>query len=307
MNAQLSFREYQEEAKRADRVPGSDLKSAIVPLLGLAGEAGSLLAEYKKWLREGDRYKPFTDQLSEEIGDILWYLSNIATKAGLDLQDVAEENLAKVIDRWTTEAQPQRLFRRGEDRYDASFLQNEKLPLTVRVEFREILVNGRSKTALEFDGKPFGDLLTDNAHTSDGYRFHDVFHWTYAVLLGWSPIVRGLLKAKRKSAPHVDEVEDGGRAAVTEETISALVFAHAKEHSFFQDADAVDYDLLRAIKTITSPFEVRDKSFREWEETILKAYSVWRPMVQNNGGVLIGDAATRQLRYEALADTTSVS
>ena len=51
------------------------LHNLMVPLLGLAGEAGSLLTEYKKWLREGDRYRPFSDQVSEEIGDILWYLS----------------------------------------------------------------------------------------------------------------------------------------------------------------------------------------------------------------------------------------
>ena len=81
MESDLTFREYQSEASRTDQAPGDSLESIMVPLLGLAGEAGSLLSEYKKWLREGGRYKPFTDQVAEEIGDILWYLANIAGKA----------------------------------------------------------------------------------------------------------------------------------------------------------------------------------------------------------------------------------
>src|SRR3954452_15926929 len=100
MTEELSFRAYQRDAILTNRDRGDKLKSLVIPLAGLAGEAGSLLSEYKKWLREGDRYRPFTDQVSEEIGDILWYLANIADKAGLDLEEVAEENLAKVADRF---------------------------------------------------------------------------------------------------------------------------------------------------------------------------------------------------------------
>ena len=42
-------------------------------------------------------------------------------------------------------------------------------------------------------------------------RFHDIFHLSYAAILGWSPTVRALLRCKRKSDPRVDEVEDGGK------------------------------------------------------------------------------------------------
>ena len=101
MEHELTLREYQRQAMRTNRVRGEDLTSIMVPLLGLAGEAGSLLTEYKKWLREGERYRPFTDQVSEEIGDILWYLATIAQREGLDLQEIAEENLAKLQDRWS--------------------------------------------------------------------------------------------------------------------------------------------------------------------------------------------------------------
>ena len=91
----LTFREYQEAATKTDQVPDvgdNDFKALMVPLLGLAGEAGSLLSEFKKWLRQGDIYRPFADQVSEEIGDILWYVSNIASKMHLDLEEIAREN-----------------------------------------------------------------------------------------------------------------------------------------------------------------------------------------------------------------------
>src|SRR6266851_9053869 len=144
METILTFRDYQKQAILTNRVQGDDLPSLIVPLLGLAGEAGSLLAEYKKWMREGDRYRPFTDQVAEEIGDILWYLANIAEKAGLDLQEIAEENLAKTADRFNpknTNSMP--LF--GGDRYDATYPESEQLPLSLTVEFREIEVDGKRK------------------------------------------------------------------------------------------------------------------------------------------------------------------
>src|SRR5258708_1017978 len=143
MEPNLTFRDYQKQAILTNRVQGEDLWSIIVPLLGLAGEAGSLLAEYKKWMREGDRYRPFTDQVAEEIGDILWYLANIADKEGLDLQGIAEENLAKIADRFHSEQTGRTLF--GGDRYDDAYPESEQLPPSLTVEFREIEVDGKRK------------------------------------------------------------------------------------------------------------------------------------------------------------------
>ena len=66
----------------------------------LAGEAGELLNEYKKKLRDGDAHEHFTDRVAEELGDILWYLAATATKFGLDLDDIAERNIRKTQARW---------------------------------------------------------------------------------------------------------------------------------------------------------------------------------------------------------------
>lgn len=299
MERTLTFRDYQKQAILTNRVQGGDLPSIIVPLLGLAGEAGSLLSEYKKWMREGDRYRPFTDQVAEEIGDILWYLANIADHEGLDLQEVAEENLAKIADRFRPERREDTpLF--GGGRYDAAYPESEQLPLSLAVTFREIEADGKRKLETMINGEKFGDSLTDNSHADDGYRFHDVFHFTNAILLGWSPVVRRILGVKRKSVPHIDEVEDGARAAVTEEAISAVIFGYAKDFSFFQGSDTVEFGLLRMIKQMTAPFEVRDKALRQWEIAILEGYKVWNEMVANKGGVFIGDVKSRFVRYERL-------
>ncbi len=300
MNGELTFRDYQRQAARTDRARGGELASMMIPLLGLAGEAGSLLSEYKKWLREGSRYKPFTDQVSEEIGDILWYLASIAGRAGLDLQEIAEENLAKLADRYAPAGhEGPILFPRR--RYDDDFPETEKLPTVIRVEFREQHVDGVAKLFTTCNERKFGDALTDNAHVRDGYRFHDVFHFANAVVLGWSPVVRSLLKVKRKSVPHIDEVEDGARAKVTEEAISAFVFGYARDYSFFENATSVEFGLLRTIKLMTRPFEVREKSLRDWEQSILQGYDVWRKMLKNGGGVLVGNAVDQSVRFESLS------
>jgi hypothetical protein len=79
-----------------------------------------------------------------------------------------------------------------------------------------------------------GQELDDNVHEADGYRFHDVFHLACAAVLGWSPVTRRNLKRKRRSVDAMDRNEDGGRATVVEEGISALVFAYALDHNRMQ-------------------------------------------------------------------------
>src|SRR5438105_13234403 len=100
----MDFNSYQKEALRTDRVPvrdgADDAASLIVPMLGLAGETGQLLSEYKKHLRDGEAHRLFKERVCEELGDLLWYIANVATKFELKLGDIASGNLAKVKERW---------------------------------------------------------------------------------------------------------------------------------------------------------------------------------------------------------------
>jgi len=98
---------YQKEALRTDRVPKQEgldsALSVIVPMLGLAGETGQLLSEYKKHLRDGDAHRLFKERVCEELGDLLWYVANVASKFDLSLDDIAALNLSKVKARWAAE------------------------------------------------------------------------------------------------------------------------------------------------------------------------------------------------------------
>ncbi len=296
----MTFREFQTEALRTDRTGKDDVKSLMIPLLGLAGETGSLLSEYKKWLREGNAYLPFSDQVSEEIGDILWYLANLASKLNLDLGEVAAENLAKIEERWPKSTTDQSsLFPKLPARYDAAFPANEQLPLAMRVDFIEEPATSGTKLILRYNGAVIGDPLTDNSHISDGYRYHDVFHLSCGILLGWSPVLRRILSCKRKSMPRIDVVEDGARALVTEEGVSAVVFGHARDYSMFAQSTAIDYELLRTVKGMTRPFEVQSRSLADWQNVILSSFQVWREMVTHRGGTFVGDANSGELRFEA--------
>jgi MazG C-terminal domain len=224
-------------------------------------------------------------------------VANIATKAGLSLGEVAQGNLRKIGDRWQTNENsrvPQSL---GVKLFDETFPPEEQLPRYFEVHLQQITEGEAVKVILTMNGEQIGDRLTDNTYDDDGYRFHDVFHMTYAALLGWSPVTRKLMKRKRKSAPKVDEVEDGGRALVIEEAISAVVFGYAKDCSFFEGVDTMDYSLLRMIKNLTSHLEVSRCSTGEWERAILEGYRVWRRIRQRGEGTIVGDLSSHVIAY----------
>ncbi len=293
----MLFSDYQAEAQKTDQASlGSvgDIKSIMIPLLGLAGESGSLLSEYKKYLRDGDAYKVFHERISEELGDILWYVANIANKSGLDLDIIAKNNIEKNADRWHGHAEAHG----GLMLFDDDYPDYEKFPrqfeIAVRSERKE---NGKSKVQLYYSGRRLGSELTDNAYDDDGYRLHDVFHLSFLAILGWSPVMRGLFNCKRKSNLQVDENEDGGRSIVIDEAIAALIFTEARKHSFFDGIDSVEYGLLRTIKDLTAHLEVCRCSAHQWETTILKGCKIWRTLKTSGDGVIVGDLNARTIEF----------
>jgi NTP pyrophosphatase (non-canonical NTP hydrolase) len=290
----MDFDSYQKEALRTDRVPArggdDDASSLIVPMLGLAGETGQLLSEYKKHLRDGEAHRLFKERVSEELGDLLWYIANVASKFDLLLSDVATANLAKVKQRWANERSEPLTF-------DAELPEGERLPRRFEVELIDITGEARQQVRILIDGKPFGAELTDNAYDPDGYRFHDVFHFAYAAVLGWSPITRALLRRKRKSRPLLDEVEDGGRAAVIEEGVAALAFDYARRHRFLDGVATLDFQLLRTVKDMTSHLEVRHCTTGDWEQAILQGFDVWRAVLAARGGRIKVDLDARRITF----------
>jgi hypothetical protein len=170
----------------------------------------------------------------------------------------------------------------------------------MEIEFLERMRKGKPVVILRSMGLNIGDRLTDNIEEADEYRYHDVFHFGYAAFLGWSPVTRGLLRSKRKSRPHVDENEDGGRAQVIEEAISALVFSRAKELRFFDRLDHLDFELLKNIQELVKGYEVERVPLWQWERAILRSYEVFRRLKAERGGRVAIDLHRRRLDYISL-------
>lgn len=282
----LDFTTYQREALKSDKITDGP-EALFIPLLGLAGEVGSVLVEHKKHLRDKDRHRVFKERIEEDLGDILWYVANVASKSDLDLTAIARKNLRKVSARWIEPVAGAEMF------LDASYRKKEQIPRHFSVEFR----TEGNRLRLFRDGKRIGDPLTDNVHVADGYRYHDVFHFAYAAVLGWSPVTRGLLKCKRRSDPEIDRNEDGGRAAVTEEGVAQLVYQEAKRRNMFRNATEVDGDILRTIRNMTCDFEVSVRSMSDWTQAILLGFRVWNDLHDNGGGIVTVDLHKRTIFY----------
>src|SRR5437899_8312324 len=96
---------YQQVAAGTDQFADKKGDDALmIPLLGIAGETGTLLSEFKKKIRDKESYEGFKERAQEELGDVLWYLSNLATHLGLSLSEIAATNLRKTQERWPIES-----------------------------------------------------------------------------------------------------------------------------------------------------------------------------------------------------------
>jgi NTP pyrophosphatase (non-canonical NTP hydrolase) len=379
----LKIADYQKQALLTDQRPsgGNDL---AFPLLGVFGETGSLLSEVKKKQRDPVAYVGYQDTVVEELGDVLWYISALAARAqigldelavnldrtlanwqasgspttafeaieaevavvaaspspafertllalagevgllmtdynagrlernrsalkgrlvavlralrsaaheaGVTLEVAARANLAKIFDRWPTERVHPPLF-------DDSFQSHEQLPRHLVIDIAEVEIEGRKMSRLSRDGACLGDPLTDNREDDDDYRFHDVFHLSYAAHLGWSPTLRRLLHVKRKSNPRVDEVQDGARAVLIEEGIATWIFNHGQRLALFEGITSLDYGLLKSVRRFVAGYEAETCPLWLWEEAILRGYEIFRAVSAHRGGRVTVDLDERSIRY----------
>ena len=96
----MDLNEYQTRARETAKYPkvGSNL---IYPTLGLSGESGEVADKVKKVLRDNDGV--FDENVKEaiklELGDVLWYVSQLSSELGFCLNEVAISNLEKLSSR----------------------------------------------------------------------------------------------------------------------------------------------------------------------------------------------------------------
>lgn len=103
----MTMEDYAMAAMQTAVYPGA----MVYPVLGLVGEAGEVAEKLKKYFRDGVNddtalEEPMVEmrarqryEIAKELGDVLWYVTAIASDMGYELEEIAELNLEKLEDR----------------------------------------------------------------------------------------------------------------------------------------------------------------------------------------------------------------
>jgi NTP pyrophosphatase (non-canonical NTP hydrolase) len=255
-------------------------------LLELAGAVGTLVARARTLIPD--------ETLAGDLSRIFVKFVSATADAQISLAEAAQANLDKVLARWPLRPAWGLLL-------DADYERSEQLPRVMRVRFEERRVGTKLYVFQSMNGVNIGDRLTDNRADEDDYRFHDVFHLAFAAILGWSPVLRSVLKVKRKSRPEIDEQQDGARAAITEEGIANWIFAHGLRHEAFEHVDSLDFALLKTIGQMVKNYEVEIRPPWMWERAILEGFRIFRLLRAHRGGLVVADLEERRLLFEPSA------
>ena len=96
----MEFNEYQKKSRKTAQYPAIG-HPVIYPSLGLVNEAGEVAGKVKKIFRDkgGEINEESKAALKAELGDVLWYLAQIATELGLSLDEIAAYNIDKLYSR----------------------------------------------------------------------------------------------------------------------------------------------------------------------------------------------------------------
>jgi NTP pyrophosphatase (non-canonical NTP hydrolase) len=283
----LTFASIQPELMPRTMEPSPTFEKT---LLRLAGEVGLLFIDQGEGRLAGDR-----PVLAGHLAGITRNLIQAANEAGVTLEAAAVKNLSKISDRWPQ----QRVY---PEPFDSQADPEERLPRELCIDVFERVVRGQTYVFQRCNGINIGDRLTDNALSVDDYRFHDVFHFAYVAVMGWSPVMRSLFSLKRKSDPKFDEVEDGARAALIEEGVTTWIFGQAIELDFFAGMKRGDvpFSLLKQVRQFVTGYEAEHCPLWLWEEAILEGYSAFRFLRQHRRGRFHLNMDSRRLEIEKL-------
>lgn len=299
----LEFEDYQSLAILTARTKDKTLAGVcLAVLLQLSAQ----LFRAKLPSSEREINKDVADEpVNDVLGEIAWHVSALASIFELSLSDVAEKNVDKASSRWAPDSKKL---------HDEGFPEAEKLPRQFEVAFVTV-EQGRSR--MYVDGRRLGDELTDNAYEDDGYRYHDVMHLANAAKLGWSPVLRNLMKRKRKSDAKKDEVEDGARAQIVEEAVIKAIHSEGERIASFRAAERGDepvplfqssadisFRFLKLIQNMVKPLEVYGNSLGDWEAAILAGFQIYHKLrCEQQGTVKVDlEQGTLEFRPEVYVD-----
>jgi hypothetical protein len=183
----------------------------------------------------------------------------------------------------------------------------EQFPRHFEVQFVSI---APGKLRMYLNGKRLGSDLTDNAHDDDGYRFHDILHLALIAHLGWSPVLRGLMKRKRKGNPKEDEVEDGARAQIVEELVIKAIHTEGERLAnesgrcdiegpvrLFPSKNIISFRFLKMIHGFVEDLEVDKNAYWEWENAIFEGAEIFFNLRKEQQGSVVVDLENRKLTF----------
>ena len=96
----MDFKEYQKLSRKTAIYPEAG-KNFVYPTLGLSGESGEVAEIIKRIIRDknGVVDEETKTALSKELGDVLWYLAQLATEFDISLEEIAVNNIEKLKSR----------------------------------------------------------------------------------------------------------------------------------------------------------------------------------------------------------------
>src|SRR5829696_3429328 len=96
----MNFNDYQTKSRKTAKYPAIG-HPVIYPTLGLVNEAGEVAGKIKKVFRDkdGEINEQVRDGLKAELGDVLWYIAQVATELDLTFDEIAKYNIAKLYER----------------------------------------------------------------------------------------------------------------------------------------------------------------------------------------------------------------
>lgn len=95
----MNTNEYEIAISKFDKYP-QELKP-ICYVLGLAGESGEVCEKVKKIIRDkGGKFEVRDKEIAKELGDVIWYVSRIASYYGFSLEEIIGMNYEKLKSRW---------------------------------------------------------------------------------------------------------------------------------------------------------------------------------------------------------------
>lgn len=98
----MTFDEYQKKAITTAHIAYDDqLMQNSVWVMGVAGEAGEVVEKWKKAVayRKGKFSDDEFADFKKELADVIWYIAVLADSLGLSLNQLMEQNIAKLADR----------------------------------------------------------------------------------------------------------------------------------------------------------------------------------------------------------------